>query len=426
MPPIPVVLIGAGQRGAGAYASYALRRPEEMRIVAVAEPDDRKRAQLAKDHEIPAKRCFRSWEDLLDAPVMGEAALVCTADDQHVAPSIGALEVGYHVVVETPMAQTPSQCLKLLETAKSNRQMLLLTHVLRYTAFYRALFNIVRSGRLGQIVQYNHHYSMAFWHMAHRFVRGSERHNSVSPMILSAGSHEFDLLLWLLDDSIESVSSSGSLQHFRIEKAPIGNVPERCVDECPIEEECPFSAIGTYIDKRFRDQPSSGWPYSALAHGDESPEALDNAIRKGEWGKCVYHYDNDVVDHQAVILETKSGVSAALTISGHNMTERRMIKIDGSHGSLVADFNGLDSHITVAVHATKQESTMNFRLGSTGHGGDHGLMGALRKVVHGEAPPLTLAQDTWLSHMLAFAVEEARTSRKVVTFPHYLASQKSG
>ena len=37
--PLEVVLIGAGQRGARAYGPYAHKHPEQLRFVAVAEPN---------------------------------------------------------------------------------------------------------------------------------------------------------------------------------------------------------------------------------------------------------------------------------------------------------------------------------------------------------------------------------------------------
>ena len=59
--PVEVVLIGAGNRGGDAYASYALRHPEEIRIAAVAEPRPERRAWFAAQHNLPPDRCFAGW-----------------------------------------------------------------------------------------------------------------------------------------------------------------------------------------------------------------------------------------------------------------------------------------------------------------------------------------------------------------------------
>ena len=57
-----------------------------------------------------------------------------------------------------------------------------------------------------------------------------------------------------------------------------------------------------------------------------------------------------------------------------------------------------------------------FRIGPGAHGGDHGLLGNLVKLLRGEAESLTLAPDAMQAHLLAFAVEEARQTQRAISF----------
>ncbi|NJL92653.1 MAG: hypothetical protein HC915_02450 [Anaerolineae bacterium] len=236
--------------------------------------------------------------------------------------------------------------------------------------------------------------------------------------MLDLGTHEFDLMLWLLDEDIATLSSVGNLRHFSAEKAPIPvyELPRRCADACPIEVECPFSAVGLYLERRYKDLPEKGYPYSTVANGDESPEVLVRVVETSHWGTCVYHQDSHVIDHQATVLQTVSGVSATLTISGHSMREGRSIRIDGSRASLVAELKGLESHITVYEHATQKENTINFRIGPGGLGGDNGLVDAVVKLVRDQRPILTEARDVANAHLLAFAAEEARVKERTLNY----------
>ena len=50
MYPITVAIIGAGSRGRG-YGNFALRNPDKMKVVAVADPDDFRRNRMVEAHK---------------------------------------------------------------------------------------------------------------------------------------------------------------------------------------------------------------------------------------------------------------------------------------------------------------------------------------------------------------------------------------
>ena len=58
---VTAILIGAGARGQ-IYARYAQEHPEELRIMAVAEPKADRRALMCRAYGIPADRAFSNWE----------------------------------------------------------------------------------------------------------------------------------------------------------------------------------------------------------------------------------------------------------------------------------------------------------------------------------------------------------------------------
>lgn len=51
-----------------AYAVYALEHPEELEIVAVAEPNPARREKFAADHHLPPERVFTTWEICWPSP----------------------------------------------------------------------------------------------------------------------------------------------------------------------------------------------------------------------------------------------------------------------------------------------------------------------------------------------------------------------
>ena len=428
--PVELVLIGAGQRGSQVYGAWALAHPEAARIVGLAEPDPVRRAAAARDHGLDASRCFESWEPLLASGRMADGAIIATQDRQHVAPAIAALEAGYGVLLEKPMAHDLAGCLALARAAERTSGVLQICHVLRYAPFWRSVKAVLDSGRLGRIVTVEHRENVAWWHMAHSFVRGHWRSaDASSPMILAKCCHDLDLLAWLLPAPVRSLSSVGSLVHFRPEN--VGpEIPARCSDGCPIEADCAFSALGIYLELRpfpglrarieageLDPETLTGWPFGVLGP-DPSRAGRRRALETGPYGRCVYRADNDVVDHQVVTMALEDGSSAVLVMHGHAQAEHRSMRYEGSRATLIADTLG-EGQIWVHAHGGASERIAIPRPEGGHGGGDAGLMADFVRVLRGEIAPLTDARGALESHLLAFAAEAARLDSRVVHMPAF-------
>jgi predicted dehydrogenase len=466
--PVDAVLIGAGQRGADSYAPFALQHPERLRFVAVAEPIAARRERFAAQHQIPRDRQFSSWEELLALPQLGEAALVCTQDHQHTAPALAAMRAGYHVLLEKPMATTPEECRQLVAASQETRRQLHICHVLRYTRHFQKMREIITSGRLGQVIDVAHRENVAFWHMAHSYVRGNWRNREQSsPMILAKCCHDLDILLWLLEDAPTTdtattnagclhLSSTGALTHFRAENAPAG-APQRCLDGCPAQATCPYYAPWFYQEmapfwrsfastaKGFSGWAAStylrhpqwmraaariapplrqmtdyrGWPLTVLAE-DPTPENINHALREGPYGRCVYHCDNNVVDHQVVSMQFAGDISVTLTMHGHSNIEYRTTRIEGTRGRLLAEFGNGGSFIEIDEHRSGAHTRMDTSPADPmGHGGgDPALVSAFLDSIRGTDTSTqyawTTAQQSLASHLMAFAAEQARLEGIVI------------
>ena len=418
---IEVVLIGAGNRGYEAYGPYALEHPEQIRFTAVVEPHRGRRERFAEAHGIPAERRFVSWQDLYARGQIAEALVNCTLDRMHLDSTLPAIELGYQVLLEKPMANTLEGNVRLVQAAEERGSLLMICHVLRYTAFFSTLHQILSSGRLGQIATVEHRENVAHWHMAHSFVRGNWRNSQIeSPMILAKCCHDMDILYWNLG-RVRRLASFGSLLHFRLENAPPG-APLRCTAGCPVENECPWYAPRQYLHGH------TGWPVSVISE-DLSLEARRRALETGPYGHCVYYCDNDVVDHQTVNLEFVSGASGTLFMHGHSHEEGRTMRYDGTRATLRGRFaSGLGDSIEIHDHLTGlveevDLSTSGTRVDSSGHGGgDAGLMAAFVRALRprsGGVKGLTTSRESLESHLMAFAAEEARVEGTIVSMDEF-------
>lgn len=417
--PIPVVLFGAGLRGAFAYGAHA--SAAGLRIAAIVEPLASRRDALADAHGIdPADRHATLADWLADGrPVPG--AIVATPDRQHVEPTLAALERGCDVLVEKPMAPSMDECVELVRAADVAGRQLHVAHVLRCTAFFQAVRDVVRSGRLGRIVTVEHRENVDARHMVHSYVRGAYRREDQSnPMLLAKSSHDLDLLHWIFDDPVVRLSSFGSLLHFRADQ--VGpEVPERCTDGCPVQHDCPFDAVEAYAPAA----PVAGPEIRLLTalFALEDPPSFDRerrllALTTSPYGRCAYRCDNDVVDHQVVAMELASGASVSFTMHGHSHREGRTLRYDGTRATLRAAFTD-EPEITVHHHGSGRVERIELPdVDVIGHGGgDEGVVLGFAASLRGGPRSERLSSDgrtSLESHLLGWAAEEARRSGQVI------------
>ncbi len=405
-------MVGAGQRGHFAYGAYALDHPKEIRFAAVVESHAERRSRFAQAHGIPSERQFRSWEDLYARGSIAQALVNCTLDRMHLDSTLPALEQGYEVLLEKPMANTLAGNVRLVQTAERCARLLMICHVLRYTPFFATLHDIIQSGRLGEIVTMTHRENVVTWHMAHSFVRGNWGNSQIeSPMILAKCCHDLDILLWNVG-AVRRLGSFGSLRHYRSANAPAG-APERCTDGCPAADDCPWHAPRLYLGDYV------GWPVSVLSE-DTSLRARRRALETGPYGRCVYHCGNDVVDHQTVNLEFDSGATGVLVMHGHSHHEGRTMRYDGTRATLLGRFMHGIQEIEIHDHLSGEIERISPDAGTSGHGGgDEGLMTAFVKAVRDPSTALTTARESLESHLMAFAAEEARTDGAIVSMDQF-------
>lgn len=404
MKQITAVVLGAGSRGE-IYGSYALTYPEELKIVAVAEPKADRREKFARDHGIPEENCFASWEDLLEKPKLADAAFVCTLDDAHLEPALLALEKGYHILLEKPMSNKEAECVAIEEAAAKAGKALAVCHVLRYTPFYQTIKGLIDGGAIGEITALSQIENVAYWHQAHSFVRGNWHNSSeTSPMILQKSCHDMDILLWLAGKNCKKVSSFGSLRYFTSENAPEG-APYRCLDGCPHAQDCLYYAPKLYLTGK------TDWPVDVLTT-DLTPEGITKALREGPYGRCVYHCDNDVVDRQVVNLELEDGVVCSFVMSAFTANSTRQLKILGTKGHIQADMSKREIWLWPfggsAYQVPMEETT-------SGHGGgDYGLMRDFLHVLREGGESRSSARQSLQSHLICFAAEKSRLEGRIV------------
>ena len=405
--PITVAIAGCGSRGQDTYTRILLTMPDQAVVVAAADLDPDKLAGMRRLTGIPESACYPSAEAMLQEPKLADVMFICTPDDCHYAHAKAALLRGYDLLLEKPIAPMAEQCTELDTIAREQGRRVAVCHVLRYTPFYQKIHALLEEGCVGQIMSIQALEQVCYWHQAHSFVRGNwHSEEESSCMILAKCCHDMDILLWLTGRHCERVSSFGSLGLFRKDQAPEGSA-QRCID-CTLKD-CPYNAVRFYTE-RFREG-GDAWPQNVVAF-EPTEEKIMQALRDGPYGRCVYHCDNDVVDHQAVNLLLEGGITVNFTMTAFTAHGGRMLRIGGTMGELVCDMKANTIRVMRYGHEDELIDVSTLADDFSGHGGgDARMVHEFVQYLRGEiamSPTLTSLNRSVESHLVALAAEESR------------------
>ena len=404
------IVLGAGNRG-NTYGDYAVKFSEELDIVGVAEPISIRIERFSTLHNIPSDKQFVTWEHVFEVPKFADIIIITTPDDLHYGPAMKALAMGYNVLLEKPIAQTWKECKDILDQQKKYKRIVAVCHVLRYSPYYRKVKKVIESGVLGTMISVQHFEPIEHVHMAHSFVRGNWRVEAeTNPIILAKSCHDMDILRWWIDKSCNYLSSFGSLKWFRKENAPDG-APMRCTDGCPAEETCPYSALKIYYRTRQRT-----YVFDLPEDEEKHDEAILENLRTGPYGRCVYHCDNDVADHQVVSMEFDEEITANFNMEAFTNYHGRRTRIMGSMGCIHGDEQDLYVANFQTDEVTHWNVHENVKIKSGHGGGDWALVrDFLQASAHQDPSLLSSTLDASMeSHLMAFLAEESRKTKQTM------------
>ncbi|TDU88845.1 oxidoreductase family protein [Kribbella voronezhensis] len=411
--PVTLALVGAGLRGTH-YARLAVATGN-VRIAAVAEPDPVRRERAAAEFGVPADSSYDGWESLAGVPKVADAVIIATQDNEHTKPAIRFAELGYHLLLEKPMAPTEDEARQIVTAAERAGVMLAVCHVLRYTEQTRIIKQLIEGGAVGQVMNVQHLEPIGWWHFAHSYVRGNWRRAAdSSSMLLAKACHDLDWLAYVLGRPAIKVSSFGGLTHFRPENKP-ADAAGNCLD-CPVENTCPYSAPRLYLGC-LGDTAREHWPLGAVTSTPTRSAVLD-ALRNGPYGRCAYDCDNDVADQQVVTIEYEGGTTATVTVVAFSVLGHRKTRIFGTHGSIESDGDTIVTHDFVTDARQVLPVNPTGASAADGHGGgDERLIEAfVAALVHNDpALILTDARSSLASHQLAWAAETSRHHNQVTS-----------
>jgi scyllo-inositol 2-dehydrogenase (NADP+) len=164
-------------------------------------------SNTAQQH-YPSIKIVKSLDDILHDPEI-ELVVINTPNETHYDFTVKALEAGKHVIVEKPFTNTVDEAQKLIALAKKKNKIISVFQSRRWDGAFLTLKNIVSSGLLGKIVEYEAHYDRF-----RNFIAANtwkEEPGPGSGILYNLGSHMLDQVLVLFGKP-ESVSAKVGIQ----------------------------------------------------------------------------------------------------------------------------------------------------------------------------------------------------------------------
>jgi predicted dehydrogenase len=157
--PIRFAMIGGGQ-GAfiGGVHRTAARIAGNWNLVAGAfsSTAEKSRASGAEIGIDPA-RTYGTWQELLEreralpADERIEAVAIVTPNHMHAAPAIAALEAGFDVIIDKPIADTLANAQAIAEAVERTGRRIAITHTYTGYPLVKQARQLVKSGRFGAV-----------------------------------------------------------------------------------------------------------------------------------------------------------------------------------------------------------------------------------------------------------------------------------
>lgn len=421
--PITAIIVGAGHRSF-VYSKLALTNPEMLKIVGVADPNPVRRKKAMDTFGFGEDMCFESAQILAKKGKIADTVINGTMDEQHLETAIPLLNAGYDMLLEKPFAPNEDEMRQIVECARKNNSKVMICHVLRYTPFYYGIKERIVNGEIGDIINIQTTEHVSYHHLSTSYVRGkwANKDKCHTTMLLAKCCHDLDIMMWMMADTKPTqISSFGGKFQFKPENAP-KNAGTICMKDCPLVDKCVYSTKRLYIDHPDR------WVFYVwdALEGKENITIEDKiALMKSDspYARCIYKCDNNVVDHQSVLVNFASGATGTHNMVGGSAEPRRNIHIIGTKGEIFGNFE--DSKFTVlkinpSPDAHNEEcdvEEVDLRVTGDmvgaygGHGGgDERLAEDFVKYIRGEKPSLACTSifDSVAGHLSVYLADESR------------------
>jgi predicted dehydrogenase len=296
------------------------------RLTAVCDVVEDRAIDLGREYGAEA---YTDLGEMLQKATDVDIVSVCTPNGLHAVHTIRAVQAGYHVLCEKPMALSVADCGRMITEAEKANKRLFVVKQNRFNPPVAAVKEVVDSGRLGRIynVQLN-----CFWNRHQQYYRQSSwrgTNNLDGGVLYTQFSHFIDIMYWIVGDVEETLAVTENFNHV---------------------ETTEFADTGV-VTLRFRNGAIGGLHFTTNAYGGNMEGSITIFGEKGTV-KIGGQYLNEL-EYQNLSDHAIDGVKQSAGANDYGTYQGSMSNHDRVYENLVRVFHGDDRAATVGYEGLK-------------------------------------------------------------------------
>jgi myo-inositol 2-dehydrogenase/D-chiro-inositol 1-dehydrogenase len=192
---IGLAIIGCGS--VGRLRAMLARETVAVEWLGLCDLDDEVAQRLAADTH--ADFVTTDFRELLAQPQV-TAAIIATAENEHVSPILAAVELGVPLFIEKPLASDLSESARVLKAIEASGTDAVVGYTQRFRRRFQTVKQRLRDGQIGEVT------SVVTRAFMNRMVPLStlsrtDRRDNLTPMVVS-GTHSLDISMWFMEGKV--------------------------------------------------------------------------------------------------------------------------------------------------------------------------------------------------------------------------------
>lgn len=352
-----VAIVGTGSRAQGMWSKdVAETYKEQVEFVGLCDINPGRVEYFKKNAGFNCPT-YTDFEKMMKE-VKPDSLIVTTVDATHNEFIIRGMELGADIITEKPMTTDEQKCEAILAAEKRTGKKVTVTFNYRYSPHRAKIYELLRSGAIGDLTSVDFHWYLDTSHGADYFRRWHRLKEKSGSLWVHKATHHFDLLNWWIESDPSEVYASASLDFYG-KKGPFRSTNCR---PCPHKSNCSF-----YFDIAKRP----GYVALYVDH-----EKHDGYLRDG----CVFKEDINIYDKMAATIKYANNVQVSYSLTTYSPYEGYRIAFNGTKGRIdawIEESNPIEKRDYDEIVVTKNFGPREFIKvpeGTSGHGGGDRLL----------------------------------------------------